>query len=103
MVRAQVVWDDVDRLPVYAANQFLVQLSVSEPQNPTSEVVLTVGYLPPPVFLGTPEEQQEAAARVEHVTVRPVARFSMSVSKAGDLAQILQGLLNRLDPSGQQP
>jgi len=103
MVRAQLAWEDVDRLPVLAANQFLLQLSVSEPQNTVSDVVLTVGYLAPPLLLGTPEEQRAAAAALERVTVRPIARFSIPIGKATELGQVLQGFLERVEEGRQQP
>jgi hypothetical protein len=103
MVRARLVWEDADRLPVLAANQFLVQLSVIEPEITAADVVLTVGYLAPPVFLGTPEEQQEAAASVDHLTVRPAARFSIPIAKAGELARVIQELLARAEAARQQP
>jgi hypothetical protein len=103
MVRAQLVWEDVDSLPVLAANQFLVQLSVIEPQITAADVVLTVGYLAPPVFLGTPEEQQQAAASVDRLAVRPVGRFSIPLAKAGELARIIQDLLQRAEAARQQP
>jgi hypothetical protein len=102
LVRAKIIWEGVDRLPVMAANQFLVQLSASEPQNMVSDVVLTVGYLAPPLLLGTEEEQREAAAQLDHVSVQPVARFSIPLGKAAELAQVLQGFLERVEAARQQ-
>ncbi len=102
-MRAQVVWGDLNRLPVLAANQFLIQLSVSEPQITGSEVVLTIGYLAPPLLLGTPEEQREAAAALDHLTVSPVARFSIPIGKAAELAQVVQGFLQHVEAGRQQP
>lgn len=103
MVRAQLDWEDLDRLPVLAANQFLVQLSVVEPQTTAAEVVLTVGYLAPPVFLGSPEEQQQAATALDRLTVRPAGRFSIPIAKAAELARIIQDLLQRAEAARQQP
>jgi hypothetical protein len=103
MVRAQLDWEDIDRLPVLAANQFLMQLSVSEPEITGSEVVLTVGYLAPPLLLGTPEQQQEAAAALDRLTVHPVGRFSIPIGKAAELARVIQELLQRVEAARRQP
>ena len=102
MFRARVVWEEVDRAPVFAANQFALQVGLSEVEGAVSEVVLTVGYLPPPLLMGTPEEQREAAAAIDHVTVRPIARFSVPVAKAAELSQLLQGFLQGVHAGGQQ-
>ena len=100
MVRAKIVWEGVDRVPVLAANQFLLQ-SVSEGEDPLAGVVLTVGYLAPPVLLGTPEEQREAASALDHVNVNPVARFSLSATKAAELAKVIQDFLQRMEAGRQ--
>jgi hypothetical protein len=102
VLRARVVWEEIDRVPVFAANQFVVQMAMSEAQGAFSEVVLTVGYLPPPLLVGTPEEQREAATAIDHVTVRPIARFSVPAAKATELAQLIQGLLQGVQAAGQQ-
>jgi len=102
LVRAKVAWEGVDRVPVLAANQFLLQ-SVSAVGEPDSAVVLTVGYLAPPLLLGTPEEQRQAAAALDQVNVNPVARFSISTRKAAELAQVIQGFLQNMEAGDQQP
>ena len=102
MVQARITWEGVDRLPVLAANQFLVQLSASEPQNLVSDIILTVGYLAPPVLIGTEEEQMQAAAQLDHLNVQPVARFAIPLAKATELGQVLQGFLQRIEATREQ-
>lgn len=102
-VRAQLTWGDLDSLPVLAANQFIVQLSATEAPNTPSDIVLTVGYLAPPLLIGTLEEQQQAAAAVDHLTVRPVARFSVPTAKAAELARLLQDVVQRVEATRRQP
>jgi len=102
-VRAQIVWEDVDRVPVLAANQFILQVAAVESPEDIADTVLTIGYLSPPVILGTPEEQQVAAAALERVSVRPSARFIIPIKKAAELAQIIQELVERVEAAKQQP
>ena len=84
-----------------AASQFVVQ-SLANPDEPGSGVLLTVGYVAPPLILGTPEEQQTALAALDHVNVRPIARFAFSIGKAAELAQIIQDVVHRMEAGGQQ-
>jgi hypothetical protein len=102
-VRAKLSWRDEDlyRLPVLAANQFAVQLS-NEEGDPTPSVILTVGHVSPPLLLGTPEEQQAAAAAVESVNVTPLARFKLSAAKAAEFAGVLQNLMQQVEDNRQQ-
>jgi hypothetical protein len=93
--------EDLFRLPVLAANQFAVQLSTEEGE-PTPSVILTIGHVSPPMFLGTPEEQEAAAAGVENVDVLPLARFKLSAAKAAEFAGLLQTLMQQIEASRQQ-
>jgi hypothetical protein len=90
-LRAQVVWGDVDSLPVLAVNQFVIQVAQENEQGPPS-VLLTLGHVAPPIVLGTPEQQREGVAAVEQLTVRPVARFSIPADRMMELARLLQNL-----------
>lgn len=102
-VRATISWrdEDLNRLQVLAANQFAVQLS-NEADDPVPSVLLTVGYVAPPLLLGTPEERQTAAAAVENVNVQPLARFSISAKKAVEFAGVLQSLVQQIEAGRQQ-
>jgi hypothetical protein len=102
MVQAQLSWENLDQVPVFAANQFIAQLEVSDPQQGPPALVLTAGYLAPPLLPGTPEEQRNAAAALKRLTVRPIARFSIPAARAAELAQIIQDLFQRLEAGGQQ-
>lgn len=92
-MQAQLVWGDVDALPVLAASHFLMQTAVHDAPN-VKDIILTVGYLAPPFIQGTPDQVQEIAVNMDQITVRPVARFSIPATKAADLAQLL-GLVSQ--------
>lgn len=102
-VQAPLAWGDIDRVPVLAANQFLMQIAVNAGQGDPSDVVLTVGYVPPPLLIGTPEEQQATLAALDHLNVRTVGRFSIPAGKAAELAEIIQDLLRRIEAGRPQP
>ena len=52
-----------------------MQVAVNAGQGDPSDVVLTVGYVPPPLITGTPEEQRAAVAALDHMNVHTVGRF----------------------------
>jgi hypothetical protein len=52
---------------------------------------------------GTPEEQREAAAALDHLNVHAVGRFSIPAGKAAELAQAMQELLQQMEAIGRQP
>ncbi|HXP21180.1 MAG TPA: hypothetical protein VN840_16170 [Streptosporangiaceae bacterium] len=101
-VQARIVWGDLESLPVVAASHFIAQASIHDAPN-VNDIVLTLGYLPPPVFLGTHQEQAELAAGLGEVTVTPSARFIMSTSKAAELAHTLSQILEIIEANRQQP
>jgi hypothetical protein len=76
---------------VLAVNQFIIQVAQESVQGPPT-VLLTLGYVAPPVLLGTPEQQREAAAAVERLTIRPVARFTVPGERILELSQLVQNL-----------
>lgn len=100
-VQAKITWGDVDSLPVLAASHFIVQAAVHDAPD-VNDFILTLGYLPPPLFLGTPEQQVEAAAAMSQVTVRPLARFSIPKAKAAELAQILSNMVQAAESQDPQ-
>jgi hypothetical protein len=102
-VQASITWGSVDSLPVLAANHFAVQLAILEPGESTSDVILTVGYLSPPLLTGTAEDQRDALDALEHLAVHPIARFSIPFTRAAELARIIQELSQRIEAGGAQP
>jgi hypothetical protein len=98
-----VIWPDVDDQPVLRANQFLGQMSPDASGAP-EEFILTIGYISPPVMLGSPEEQAATMAALGAVSVRTLTRVSMSRSRLGELLQLLQAAVSQYDakPGGGQ-
>lgn len=94
-----VIWPDVDDLPVFRANNFVIQVTTG-PQGTPEDVVLTIGHVSPPFVLGTPDEQQAAAAAIGAVPAKAVARISMSPARLGELAGLLAGTFHQLTGGG---
>jgi hypothetical protein len=97
-IRAEISWADVDDLPIVAASHCIVQAAVHDTPK-VNDVVVTLGYLAPPVFLGTPEQVATAARELTQVKIRPSARFLMSIDKAEELAAALQQIVNAARPA----
>jgi hypothetical protein len=100
-----LIWPDVDEQSVYRANQFLGQLSPGPgPDGAPEEFVLTIGYVSPPVMLGSAEEQAATMNALGAVSVRTLARVSMSRGRLQELIGILQQSASNYDVgSGGQP
>jgi hypothetical protein len=95
LIQVPVIWEGADDLPVLAANQFVVQ--IDSPDGAAENLILTVGHIAPPVLLGSAEEQRAAAADIKAVSVRPLARFSLSRSRATALIRVLNEVVGRFD------
>lgn len=93
-MQARVVWADLQDLPVFAASHFALQTAVVEMPR-VNDLILTIGYLPPPLLQGSPDEQREAAANVTEVAIRPIARFSIPVSKVAELSSLLTSFVEQ--------
>jgi len=87
-VNLPVIWAAVEELPVFRANQFLLQ---GEPSvsGDLAGVLMTVGYAAPPVLPGTPEEQAEAARSLGGIVPKTLARFSLGLDSAKQLSDLL--------------
>lgn len=83
-----LVWGGVDDLPVYASNQAMVQLNPGADGRPDS-IILTLGFVAPPVVLGTRAEQQQAMESLGRIAVRPLSRASMTIGRAKELVEVL--------------
>jgi hypothetical protein len=79
--------EGADALPILYANAFFLQSSGD------GIVVLTAAQAAPPIFSGTPEEQQEKLLQLDTISGKPLVRIAMSLSKAADLVALLQGTL----------
>ena len=98
-VTVSLVWPSVEDLPVYASNQVIVQLNLGPDGRPDS-IVLTLGFVAPPVVLGTPAEQQLAMQALGGVAVRPLSRTSMPISRAKELVDVLSRQIKAAEEMG---
>lgn len=94
-IEAQIVWGDVEALPVLPASHFALQAAVHDAPN-LRDVVLTVGFLPPPMLQGTSEQQREAVSKTAQVAIRPLARFVIPLGKAAELRELLDGFVQAM-------
>jgi hypothetical protein len=92
-VTMQVSWRDLDQVPVQSANQFLVQVQ-GIGNAPPDDILLTAGYVAPPFAL-TPDTTS--------VDVRPIARVSMSRTRAEELVRTLQLSIDQYDRAQEVP
>jgi hypothetical protein len=90
-----VSWAPMEAMPVSFANAFAWTVIPNLDGRP-GELVLSVGYLVPPILTGTAEDQVAQMAAVEKVEVRPVARLLMSQERAAELALGLSQVLAAL-------
>jgi hypothetical protein len=95
-VPISLIWPEVEELPVLRANQFLGQISQG-PTGTPEEFILTIGYVVPPVLLGTVDEQRATMRALGAVSVKALSRVSMSRGRLGELIQILQSLAEAYD------
>ncbi len=88
-------WDAATQgIPTLAANVFSLQITGSgEPE----EVVMSVGYAAPPIFTGSPEEQQRQAEALEAVVITPVVRLSITPGRLRELLGLVQTVVDNLD------
>lgn len=85
-----ILWIGVEDLPLTAPNQFVGQ-------SDGDWAYLTIGALTPPMLLGTPEEQEEAATRLGYVQVRPIARMALTRKRLVELRDILNATIENHD------
>lgn len=85
-----IVWVGLDEQPVYAANQFLVQLA-------GEEFLLGLGHVAPPALIGSDEEIKKSAERLEYVPVRPISRIGLNRQRVGELIDLLQRVAKGYD------
>jgi hypothetical protein len=74
--------------PIYFANHFVVQ-------HEQKEFIITFGQYSPPLFLGAPEERQEAAKRIPYLPIKVVARVGLTPERMVELIEVLQSNLRK--------
>ena len=79
-----LTWLDVEDVPVFFANQFVIQYE-------QDEFILTLGQMTPPLLLGTPEEQVDQLENLDFVPVKPLARIAFTRARLRELVQLLAG------------
>lgn len=82
-----VVVTGADELPILFANAFFLQASGD------GTFILTVAQAAPPLFAGTPEEQQQQLLQLESVSGRPLVRIAVSAARLKEFADVVQGTL----------
>ena len=88
-ITVQVVWEEEELANPKHFTNFVIQRSVAD------EIVLTLGYVSPPLIFGNPEEQKKQARTVAKsgVKAQAVARVACSLKTAHELFAILGGQL----------
>ena len=77
------IWpDEIQTMVAPVANAFAL---VPSPDG----ICVTVGQAPPPVFVGTPEEQRTQLDALQGVPVSPLARFYLTPQRAVELGNFL--------------
>lgn len=87
-----LAWIGVEDVPLLYADQFVAQLH----QN---MLILSIGQMVPPAFIGTPEERAEQLEQITYLPVKAVSRVTFSPANLDQLMAILQQMR---DLYGQQ-
>jgi hypothetical protein len=90
--RLPIVRVGVEDVPVYFANNFVVQ-------HQQDEFFLTVGQFQPPILLGTAEERRKQLEELGYVPVKVVARLGLTRQRLVELIEVLQENLRKHDAS----
>lgn len=90
-VEIALVWVGLEDLPVFVANQMVIQHTAK------NEFVLSFGHLSLPVFLGTDEERVRQAKATTFVPIKPVARVGFNRDRIEELITILRQNVEKHD------
>jgi hypothetical protein len=85
-----VVWENVDGVPVFLANQFIIQ-------HYQDEFILTLGQMVPPALLGDEQAREAQLREIEQVTVRPLARLVFTRARLIEFIQTLEAHREKYD------
>lgn len=90
------IWPDVTELEVRPVNQALTQLEAGGPDGPDG-ILLTLGYMAPPVVLGSGEETGVMFNAIGSLPVHAYGRYSLRPQRARAIIEILQQALTQYD------
>jgi hypothetical protein len=85
------VWDGLENVPIVLVNNALGQVGQQ------GEIILSFGQLTPPPLIGTLEQQQEQARRIERLAIKPVARLGLTRAGLDDLIRVLNETRDNYD------
>lgn len=93
-----VLWLGVEDLPVLSANQFIGQVD-----GDVAHVV--IGVVTPPMLLGSPKEQRQAAERLGYVPIHPITRLALTRRRLEEFRDVLNATIENHDrlARGGQP
>ncbi len=83
------IWPKADEMPVLVANAIVSQLTPG-PDGVPEECVVSLGYAPPPIVLGSEEERAEALRALGAVSVITHVRVSLNRSRLQEIINVLQ-------------
>ena len=103
-----MVWPGIEHVPISHVNVGLSTLvpaptRVPEGTGTVDEVVLSLGYVTPPVILGSPEEQATLAQALSAVAVQNISRFSMTRAAFLGLVSVLQESVDNIHRAEGDP
>lgn len=82
-IRLPLIYVGMDEVPLLYGNHFAIQHS-------KGDFFLTVGQVQPPILLGSPQEREQIAKKLNYVPVKIVARVGISYDHIVELIQVLQ-------------
>jgi hypothetical protein len=85
-----IVWENPDSIPVFFANQFIIQ-------HFQDEFILTLGQMVPPAILGDEQDRETQLREIEKVSVRPLARIAFTRARLLELVSALDAHLAKYD------
>jgi len=85
-----ISFSELEATPVLLANVMFVQRF-------GEEYVVAIGQIAPPILVGTPAEQKHRVDTLGELSVRPVARVSLTRARLEEFIKVLQDGLNLPD------
>jgi hypothetical protein len=85
-----IVWENPDSVPVFFANQFIIQ-------HFQDEFILTLGQMVPPALLGDQQNREAQLREIEQISVRPLARIAFTRARLLELVSSLDAHLAKYD------